>query len=107
LATCQWIRDAREVLLIGPPGIGKSHLAHAPGLEAIRGGLSVYYRSIFELVRDLRAEVVADEENRLLARYLKPELLIIDDMGLKDLPAKSGEILLEILLLRHEPAPPS
>lgn len=102
LATCQWIRDARDVLLIGPPGVGKSHLAQALGLEAIRAGLSVYYRSIFDLVRDLRAEVGAAEENRLLARYLKPELLIIDDMGLKDLPAKSGEILLEIILRRHE-----
>lgn len=102
LATCQWIRDARDVLLIGPPGVGKSHLAQALGLEAIRVGLSVYYRSIFDLVRDLRAEVGAAEENRLLARYLKPELLIIDDMGLKDLPAKSGEILLEIILRRHE-----
>ena len=92
LATSQWVRDARDVLLIGPPGVGKSHLAQALGVEAVRAGLSVYYRSIFDLVR----------ENRLLARYLKPELLIIDDMGLKDLPARSGEILLEIILRRHE-----
>ncbi len=62
----------------------------------------MYYRSIFDLVRDLRAEGGAAEENRLLSRYLKPELLIIDDMGLKELPARSGEILLEIILRRHE-----
>ena len=53
-------------------------------------------------MRDLAASEGGPAESRLLARYLKPDLLIIDDMGLKTLPARSGELLLEIILRRHE-----
>ena len=53
-------------------------------------------------MRDLAASEGGAEESRLLARYLKPDLVIIDDMGLKSLPPRSGELLLEIILRRHE-----
>ena len=102
LAACHFIRQQRDALLIGPPGVGKSHLAQAIGIEAIKAGFLVLYRSVFDLVRELSLEATQAGESRLLGKYLKPDLLIIDDMGLKILLPKSGEILLEIIMRRYE-----
>ena len=103
LATCRFIRDKSDVLLLGPPGVGKSFLAQAIGHQAIKSGLLVLYRSVFDLARDfLGEEETPAQQDKALNRYLKPDLLIIDDMGMKQLPRRSGECLLEIIMRRHE-----
>jgi DNA replication protein DnaC len=102
LAAGNFVRQHRDVLLVGPPGVGKSHLIQAIGLEVLKAGFVVLYRSIFDLVRELLTQETMAGEARLLNKYLKPDLLVIDDMGLKILPAKSGEILLEIIMRRYE-----
>jgi hypothetical protein len=99
---CQFIREKADVLFLGPPGVGKSFLVQAIGMQAIRGGLVVLYRSIFDLARDFLEEQDAKQQDKTLTRYLKPDLLIIDDMGMKQLPRRSGECLLEIIMRRHE-----
>jgi DNA replication protein DnaC len=102
LATCRFIRQADDVLWLGPPGVGKSFLAQALGYQAIKAGFLVYYRSVFDLVRDFMQDEAFGGHDKVLAKYLKPDLVIIDDMGMKQLPNKSGEFLFEIIMRRYE-----
>ena len=60
------------------------------------------YRSIFDLVRDFLHDEAFAGDDKVLRRYLKPDLLIIDDMGMKQLPKRSGEYLFEIIMRRYE-----
>ena len=102
LATGRFIREGRDCLWLGPPGTGKSHLCQAIGYEAIKKGFAVFYRSIFDVVRDFLEDEAFAGQNRVLPRYLKPDLLIIDDMGVKQLPKHAGECLFEIVMRRYE-----
>jgi DNA replication protein DnaC len=102
LATCRFIRETQDVLWLGPPGVGKSFLVQAVGYQAIQAGFLVYYRSIFDVVRDFMQDEAFNGQERILNRYLKPDLLIIDDMGIKELPKRSGEFLFEIIMRRYE-----
>jgi DNA replication protein DnaC len=102
LATGRFVEEPRDVLLIGPPGVGKSHLAQAIGAEVAKSGKSVLYRSIFDVVAELLEDDLAERHHKIMSRYLKCDLLIIDDMGIKQLPPKSGEYLFEIVMRRYE-----
>ena len=102
LGTGRYLEQGENALFLGPPGVGKTHLAQSIGHQAIRCGFQVYYRSIFDLVRDFLEEETMSGATKALSRYLKPDLLIVDDMGLKQLPKKSGEYLFEIIMRRYE-----
>lgn len=102
LAAGEFVRRHRDVLLMGPPGVGKSHIAQSIGHQLIKAGYLVLYRSIFDAVRDLLHDEAFEGHDKVMAKYLKPDLLILDDMGMKQLPKRSGEYLFEIIMRRHE-----
>ena len=82
--------------------MGKSCLAQALGLAAIRAGFLVLYCSVFDLVREMQADQSPAEAHRTLVKYLKPDLLCIDDFGMKHFPPKSADTLLELIVRRHQ-----
>ena len=98
LATTAFITRHENVLFIGPPGVGKTHFAVSFGIEAIQNGYSVYYRSVFDMAQDL----YEDPEKIMLSKYLKPHLLILDELGMKSLPARAAEALLEVIHRRYQ-----
>ena len=102
LASGLFTEKAEDILLIGPPGVGKSHIAQAIGYELIKQGKVVLYRSIFDILDDLKEDGIDATHDRTMKRYTKCDLLIIDDMGIKQLPPKSGEYLFEIIMRRYE-----
>jgi len=102
LAAGAFVRQHRDALFVGPPGVGKSHLCQAIGLALVKAGYAVLYRSIFDAVRDLLHDEAFEGHDKVMAKYLKPDLLILDDMGIKHLPKRSGEYLFEIVMRRHE-----
>ena len=102
LATGRFLNERRDVLMCAPPGTGKSHLVQAIGYHLIKLGHVVLYRSIFDVVRDFLHDEAMDGHDRVMSRYLKPDLLIIDDFGMKQLPKRSGEFLFEIVMRRYE-----
>ena len=83
LATCHFVEKQENLLLIGPAGVGKSHLAQAIGERACRAGHSVGYVSAHRMLSTLRASRADQSYDRKLLRFTSPDLLIIDDLGLR------------------------
>jgi DNA replication protein DnaC len=96
LATTAFVANHDNILMIGPPGVGKTHIAVALSIEAIHKGFSVLYRSIFDIAMD-----IAKNQYHVIDSFLKPELLIIDELGMKNLNHDANEIILEVIHRRY------
>ena len=102
LATCAFIQRHENVLFCGPTGVGKTHLANAIGIEALKRNLRVLAKPTFRLLAELQAARANGSYSRHLANILRCDLLILDDFGLLALPPTSIQDLYEIICERYE-----
>jgi DNA replication protein DnaC len=104
LAAGQFIDRREDALFLGPPGTGKSHLAQSIGLAVIRQGHRVLYRETHALLEELADATIDGSRKEKIAELQTVPLLIIDDLGMRKLPATAAEDLLEIVMRRHQRA---
>lgn len=102
LATTRFVREHGGLLLIGPPGTGKTHIALALTLNAIQAGYTALYRSTFDLAQDLAEAQALGTRKELTARLCKVDLLVLEDLGMRRLPPTAAEDLLEVFMRRYE-----
>ena len=102
LATCRFVERHESVLICGPAGVGKSHLAQALGHEACRRGFDVAFVTTSRMLAHLNGGRADATYERRLAGYVRPDLLILDDFGLKALTSPGPEDLYEVVNERYE-----
>ncbi|WP_415979880.1 IS21-like element helper ATPase IstB [Adlercreutzia equolifaciens] len=102
LATLRFIDEAENVLFVGSPGVGKTHLAIALGVEAVRAGREVRFMDCARLVDDLKDAQARGILKKRLKYYAHSKLLIIDELGYLDIGESGADLLFQLISMRYE-----
>ena len=101
LATCAWIREHETVLIQGPPGVGKSHLAVALGVKGVENGFSVAFFRLDDLLHAMKQDADLSPQALRRKKYVNVSLLIIDEMGFQPMGRQEASLLFRLVSFRY------
>lgn len=102
LASLRFVANSENLLLLGPPGVGKTHLAVSLGMAAVSRGFSVYFSTVADLLDLLARDARADRLAQRMQTLCRPQLLILDEMGYFSLDKRAAQFLFQLVSRRYQ-----